>query len=194
MKRRLALLLMAAITAAGLTGCVKIIDKGTESQYMGVEVFDAASDSSSTWAPIVEEITGKAADITELLGAEGIGKEAVAVSGSAEIAEFESKANGKKNALILKVDGYEGTVKIQIGSIYSGTDVRDIQSLKEFGSFTNQTEWSEYAKALNAEVDTQVVAPLALDDSAVGKTVTFVGAASASGDEVTVTPVTMTVE
>lgn len=190
MKKRLTLFLTVMLATVSLNGCVKIIDKGTESQYTGVEEFDAAANSSSTWTPIVEEITANAKELTEVIGS--IDKNAIAVSGSAEVAEFESKANGKKNALVLKVDG--AAVKIQIGTIYSGTDVRDVQSLKEFGSFTNQTEWSEYAKALNAEVDAQVVAPLALDESVVGKTVTFVGAASASGDEVTITPVALTVE
>ena len=53
---------------------------------------------------------------------------------------------------------------------------------------------SQYAKALNEQADTQVVAPLALDESAAGKTVTFVGAAVQSGDTVTITPVSMTIE
>ena len=163
MKRRLTLFAAMIFASVSLTGCVKIIDKGTESQYTGVEEFDASADSSSTWAPIVEEIQGNAKELTEIIGS--IDKNAVAVKGSAEVAEFESKANGKKNALILKVDG--ANVKIQIGSIYSGTDVRDVQTLKEFGSFTNQTEWSEYAKALNAELDAQVVSPLGLDESVV---------------------------
>jgi len=193
MKKKAMLLVAAAALAVCLTGCVKIIDKGTEGQYTGVEEFDAAADSSSDWSQVVEEITANAADISELLSGDGIGKVA-AVSGTAEAKEFESKANGKKNALILDIEGYDGTVKIQVGSIYSGTDVRDIQTVKKFEDFTNQTEWSQYAKALNAEVDAQVVAPLSIDDSVVGKTVTFVGAASASGDEVTITPVSMSIE
>ena len=92
------------------------------------------------------------------------------------------------------MEGCDDTVKVQIGSIYSGTDVRDIQTIKNFESFTNQTEWSQYAKALNAQVDSLVVAPLSIDDSVVGKTVTLVGAASASGGEITITPVSMTIE
>ena len=92
------------------------------------------------------------------------------------------------------MEGIDGTVKVQIGSIYSGTEVRDVQSVKNFESFTNQTEWSQYAKALNSEVDAQVVAPLGIDDSVVGKKVSIIGAASASGDEVTITPVSITIE
>ncbi|MBP3902665.1 MAG: DUF2291 family protein, partial [Blautia sp.] len=124
---------------------------------------------------------------------DGLSK-AAAVSVEASVKEFESKANGKKNALILDVEGVDGTVKVQIGSIYSGTEVRDVQTVKNFESFTNQTEWSQYAKALNSEVDAQVVVPLGIDDSVVGKKVSIIGAASASGDEVTITPVSITIE
>ena len=193
MKKTVSLVLTAVMMACCLTGCVKIIDKGTEGEYTGEVAFDAAADSSSDWDQIVAEITGEAKPLPELLAGDGVGK-ASAVAVEAAVKEFESKANGKKNALILDVEGYDGIVKVQIGSIYSGTEVRDLQTLKNFESFTNQTEWSQYAKALNAEVDAQVVAPLAIDENVVGKKVTLVGAASASGDEVTITPVTMTIE
>ena len=175
------------------TGCVKIIDKGTEGQYTGEVAFDASADSSSDWDQVVAEITENAKDLSELLAGDGVGK-ASAVSVTAKVKEYESKAKGMKNALILDVEGYDGTVKVQIGSIYSGSEVRDVQSVKKFENFTNQTEWSQYAKALNAQVDSLVVAPLSIDDSVVGKTVTLVGAASASGGEITITPVSMTIE
>ncbi len=193
MKKTIALMLAGAMAAVSLTGCVKIIDKGTEGEYTGEVAFDAAADSSSDWGQVVTEITDNAAELTELLGGDWDGK-AAAVKVTAPVKEFESKANGKKNALILDVEGFDGTVKVQVGSIYSGTDVRDVQTVKNFESFTNQTEWSQYAKALNAEVDAQVVASLGIDEGVVGKTVTLVGAASKSGDEVSVTPVSMTIE
>ena len=191
MKRKLLLMLAGIMTALCVTGCVKIIDKGTEGKYTGETEFDAASNSGGDWEKVVAEITENAVDLTEKAGE--IDK-ACAVSASGKVKEYESKANGKKNALILEVEGCDDTVKVQIGSIYSGTDVRDIQTIKNFESFTNQTEWSQYAKALNSQVDAQVVAPLSIDDSVVGKTVTLVGAASASGGEITITPVTMTIE
>ena len=193
MKKGLILTLASVFVAVSLTGCVKVIDKGSEAEYTGEQAFDASANSNSDWDQIAQDVTGKAQDLAELLKGDGVDK-AQAVSGTATVAEFESKANGKKNALILELEDYDGTVKIQIGSIYSGTDVRDVQGVKVFEDFTNQTEWSQYGKALNALVDEQVIAPLALDDSVVGKTVTFVGAASASGGEVTITPISLTVE
>ncbi len=191
MKRKLLLMLAGVMTALCVTGCVKVIDKGTEGKYTGETEFDAASNSGGDWEKVVAEITENAVDLSEQAGK--IDK-TCAVSASGKVKEYESKANGKKNALILEVEGCDDTVKVQIGSIYSGTDVRDIQTIKNFESFTNQTEWSQYAKALNAQVDSLVVAPLSIDDSVVGKTVTLVGAASASGGEITITPVSMTIE
>lgn len=192
MKKKLLLMLAGVMTALCVTGCVKVIDKGTEGQYTGETEFDAASNSGGDWEKVVAEITENAVELSEQAG-KGLDK-ATAVSVSGEVKEFESKANGKKNSLILDVEGVDDLVKVQIGSIYSGTDIRDVQTVKNFESFTNQTEWSQYAKALNAEVDSKVVAPLSLDDSVVGKGVVIVGAANESGGEITITPVSITIE
>ena len=127
------------------------------------------------------------------LAALGDGK---AVTLRGVVTEYVSKANGKKNSLTVVPDGYEGSAvfSVQIGSIYSGTSVRDVQTVKAFGDFTNQTEWSQYAKALNSELDAQVVAPLAIDGSIQGKTISLTGTAVAAGGEVTVTPIALTIE
>lgn len=193
MKKRLVSVMTAVCLAFTLTGCVKIIDKGTEGEYTGEVAFDAAADSSSDWGQISAEIEEKAAEISEVMGS-GIGSEAVAVKGTATVKEYIEK--GPKHILAITPDGYDGseTFMLQIGSVYSGTSLRDIQTLKIFENFTNQTEWSQYAKALNAEMHAQVVEPLGLDDSAVGKKVTFIGAATQSGSEVTITPSSLTVE
>ena len=193
MKKQIILAAALAAAALTMTGCVKVIDKGTEGQYTGEVAFDAAADSSGDWEQISGEITDNAKDIADVLSGDGIG-DVAAVSGTAEVTEFISK--GPKNILAVTVDGYDGkeTFLVQIGSVYSGTAIRDAQTVKGFEQFTNQTEWSAYAKALNAEMHAQVMEPLGLDDSVVGKKITFIGAATKSGDEVTVTPVALTVE
>ena len=195
MKKRISLLVVLALLALSLTGCVKIIDKGTESQYTGIEAFDAAADSSNDWGQIATEIEGKAADLAAVLTEAPIAG-ATAVTGTGTVTEFVSKASGKKNSLVIALDGYDGdaVITMQVGSIYTGTAVRDAQTLKKFEDFTNQTEWSEYAKALNAEMHAQVVAPLALDESVQGKKITFTGVATQSGSDVMITPVAVTVE
>lgn len=195
MKKRVFFMAMAAIMAVSFTGCgiVKVVPIGEEAAYSGEEVFDSAAESSSDWEQVVSEVTDGAADLAEVLNGDGVGT-AAAVSGTAKIVEFNTDT--PKYYLLIEPEGYTGDaeIRIQAGGVYSGTALRDVQTVKNFESFTNQTEWSQYGKALNSEVDTQVVAPLALDDSVAGKTVTFVGAATESTGAVSITPVSLTIE
>ena len=196
MKKKLSLIAVMALSVVCLTGCgiVTVVPIGEEASFTGEEVFDSGAESSGDWTAVVEEITGAAKDLAEVMNGDGIGSGSVAVSGTASMVEFNTET--PKYYLLITPDGYSGSeeFRIQAGGVYSGTAVRDAQTVKVFEDFTNQTEWSQYAKALNEQVDAQVVAPLALDGSAAGKTVTFVGAAVQSGDTVTITPVSLTVE
>lgn len=185
---------VAVVLVVFLALSAKVIDKGTEGQYTGEVAFDASASSSGDWESVVAEITGNAQDIVAVdLAALGDG---TAVSLKGTVTEYVSKANGKKNSIVVAPEGYEGDAvfSVQLGSIYSGTAVRDAQTVKAFADFTNQTEWSQYAKALNSQLDELVVAPLAIDEGIKGKTVTIVGAATADGGEISITPVAMTIE
>ena len=194
MKTKIALIVVCVALVAFLAMSAKVIDKGTEGQYTGEVAFDASASSSGDWDSVVSEITQNAQDIATMdLSALGDGK---AVSLKGTVSAYVSKASGKKNSITVAPEGYSGSAvfSVQLGSIYSGTAVRDAQTVKAFADFTNQTEWSQYAKALNSQLDELVVAPLAIDESIQGKTVEIVGAATASGDEVTITPISMTIE
>ncbi|MBQ7262604.1 MAG: DUF2291 family protein [Synergistaceae bacterium] len=177
-----------------LASSAKVIDVGTEDQHTGVVAFDARTSSGDDWEAIVAEIMADAVDVQSLdLSDLGAGK-AVRLRGT--VSGYSAKANGKKAVLTVVPDGHvgDGTFVVQVGSIYTGTAVRDVQTVKAFGDFTNQTEWSQYAKALNAQLHELVVAPLALGEDAEGKTISLVGAATASGSEVTIVPVVLSVE
>lgn len=200
MKKKLIWIIIAVVLVAFVVCNMKVIDKGTESQYTGVVVFDAQSSSSGDWDNVVSEITGKAVDITTIETLDkstlGLGT-AVTVKGT--VAEYSSKATGKKNSITVVPDGYTGDVVfvVELGSIYTSTNtaLRDTQTAKSLtNDFTNQTEWSQYAKALNDQSYANVVTPLSIDESIQGKTVTIVGAATASGKTVTITPVSMSIE
>lgn len=193
-KKKIVWIVLVVALVVFLALSAKVIDKGTEGQYTGEVAFDANASSSGDWESVVSEITGDAQDIADMdLTALGDGK---AVSLKGTVTDYVSKAAGKKNSIIVAPEGYTGdaTFSVQLGSIYSGTAVRDSQTLKAFADFTNQTEWSQYAKALNTQLDELVVAPLAIDESVKGKTVSIVGAATASGGEVTITPIAITIE
>ena len=193
-KSKIILIVCAVALVAFLAFSAKVIDKGTEDQYTGEVAFDASASSSGDWDAVLQEITGSAEDIATVdLSALGDGR---AVSLKGTVTEYVSKAAGKKNSITVAPEGYSGDAvfSVQLGSIYSGTAVRDAQTVKSFGDFTNQTEWSQYAKALNSQLDELVVAPLGIDESIKGKTVSVVGAATASDGEVTITPVAITIE
>ncbi len=196
MKKRISLIITAVLVSISLTGCgfVTVVPIGQESSFTGETEFDSGAESSNDWSKITEELTGAAQNLSDVLNGNGIEGDAQAVLGTAKIIEFNTDT--PKYFLLVELDGYNGDseIKIQAGGVYSGTAIRDAQTLKGFKDFTNQTEWSQYAKALNAEADTQIVAPLGLDESAAGKTVTFVGAAAESGGTVTITPVSLSIE
>ena len=193
-KSKIILIVVCVALVVFLAMSAKVIDKGTEGQYTGEVAFDAGASSSDDWGAVVSEITANAQDIASMdLSALGDGK-AVTLKGT--VSAFESKAGGKKNSITVAPEGYSGDAvfTVQLGSIYSGTAVRDVQTVKSFGDFTNQTEWSQYAKALNSQLHELVVAPLNIDESIQGKTVTITGAATGSAGSVDITPVAIAIE
>ena len=194
MNKKVIWIILVVVLVVFLALSAKVIDKGTEGQYTGEVAFDASASSGDDWSAVLGEITGKAEDIASVdLAALGDGK-AVTLKGT--VTGYESKASGKKNTLTVAPEGYSGDAvfTVQLGSIYSGTAIRDTQTVKAFGDFTNQTEWSAYAKALNSEMHEQVVVPLNIDESIQGKTVTIVGAATGAGNDINITPVAIAIE
>ena len=192
MKKKLVLMITAIMASLSITACgiVTVVPIGQESSFTGQQEFDSSAESSNDWTAVVDELKANATDAAQAIGA-GVGG-GTAVTGTAKIVEYNTET--PKHYLLVTLDGYEGEVQIQAGGVYSGTALRDTQTLKGFESFTNQTEWSQYAKALNKEADTQVVAPLGLDESVAGKTVTFTGAAAESSGKIVITPVEMSIE
>lgn len=186
MKKQIALLLATVMLAAGVTGCgiVKVVKIGQEGALTGETEFDSSQQSGQDWEHVVAEITENAKDLKEVEG--GIGSDAVAVSGTAVIKEWNHD-QAVKTYIVL--DGFENEVQIQTGSVYTGTAIRDLQTLKKFSDFKNQTEWSEYAKSLNKESDALVVQPLSLSDDVNGKEITFVGGAVKKAGKITITVV-----
>ncbi len=194
MNKKIIWIILAVVLVVFLALSAKVIDKGTEGQYTGEVAFDASASSGDDWSAVLGEITGKAEDIASVdLAALGDGK-AVTLKGT--VTGYESKASGKKNTITVAPEGYSGDAvfTVQLGSIYSGTAIRDTQTVKAFGDFTNQTEWSAYAKALNSEMHDKVIVPLNIDEGIQGKTVTVIGAATGSGTDINITPVAITIE
>lgn len=192
MKKKVILAAAAVLAAVSLTGCgfVKVVPIGEEDAYSGKQTFDASADSSSDWASVVEDLSSNAQEIADAASAGVTG--ATAVKGTGTITEYNTDT--PKHYLVVEVDGCDTEIQIRTDGPNSSTAIRDLQTLKAFESFTNQTEWSAYGKALNKEAVANVIDPLGIDESVVGKTATFIGGAEANGDAVSITPVALTIE
>lgn len=195
MKSRRILAVLAACTAVTFTGCgvVTVVPIGEEASYTGKQEFDSAAESEGDWSSVVADISQKAQDLVELLNGDGI-TETTAVKGTGKIKEYNTDT--PRHYLVVELDGFTGTkeIRVRTDGPNSSTAIRDLQSLKNFESFTNQTEWSSYGKELNKQALAQVIDPLEIDESVVGKTVTFTGGAEAGADAVTITAVELTIE
>ena len=195
MKSRRILAVLAACTAVTFTGCgvVTVVPIGEEASYTGKQEFDSAAESEGDWSSVVADISQKAQDLVELLNGDGI-TETTAVKGTGKIKEYNTDT--PKHYLVVELDGFTGTkeIRVRTDGPNSSTAIRHLQSLKNFESFTNQTEWSSYGKELNKQALAQVIDPLEIDESVVGKTVTFTGGAEAGADAVTITAVELTIE
>ena len=102
----------------------------------------------------------------------------------------------KSGFMTLKINGYEGpvVVKMQIGSVYKGSAVRDCLSFIKYEDYTNQVEWAKVSQAIHEVVDKDIVKKLDLA-SIQGKTISFVGCFSVNGDkEILITPVEVSVK
>lgn len=211
MRKRI-LVVMAALSVAMLsTGCVKIIDKGTEGQYTGKVEFNASDNVEEMWKEAVKDISDRAVDLpTFLKEANGdlsslvdkYGKYSMGTSGSISypvkgtgVVE-EVETSKKAGYITVKLDGYDGAevIKMQVGSIYKGSSTRDTLTIINYGDYTNQEEWGDVSKTLHEKIDKEVIGGVDLT-SIQGKTVDFVGTFTVDGnDELLITPVVLTVQ
>ncbi len=193
MKSKLIMLSLLASMVIVSMGCgiVKVVPIGQEANYTGSTTFDASAEAADSWDYVVEEITGNAQPLGDTIS--GMEKGTVyTVSFSGKVNEHNTDT--PKGYLDVTVDGVSNAVHVQVGKVYSGTTVRDAQTYKSYQDFTNQTEWSEYAKTLNSNVNDNVVANIDVEGS-VGKTIEVIGTFEYDGtDTLVVTPVVITVE
>lgn len=208
MKRHILVLTALLSLVAMCTGCVKVIDKGTESLYTGKTVFSAEDTAEQLWDSVAENITENAVELNTLL-AEADGKltsvaETYGVNGKAN---YPVRGTGvvetvdtSKSAgyLVVKLDGYEGAeeIRIQVGPTFKNKDVLgDTQTITGFGDYTNQTEWGQVKDALIDQVAEKVLAPVDVNGLE-GKTVEFTGAfgAAVGSSDILIIPVALIVK
>jgi predicted lipoprotein len=211
MKKKIAILMMAAVMMISATGCVKVVKIGEESSLTGKTDFSASDSVSDLWESAQEDIEGRAVDLGDFLTeangdlsslADKYGKYSMGTSGSISYpvkgTGTVEEVNQEKKAgyMTVKLDGYDGpeVIKIQIGSIYKGSSTRDTLTIIDFGNYTNQEEWAAISQELHTMIDENVIQP-ADPASLEGKTIDFVGTFTVDGnDELLITAVKLDVE
>ena len=115
------------------------------------------------------------------------------VKGTAVVEEVNQEK--KAGYMVVKPEGYDGDVivKLQIGSVYKGSSVRDSLDFIKFGDYKNQQEWAAVSQSLHDIIDTTVV-KAAAPENLQGRTIEFTGTFTANkDDEILITPVKLTV-
>ena len=205
----LALLLCLIVTLA-MTGCVKVVEIGKEDELTGNKKFDAAKNVEEFWeSQAVPELKEKAIDLAELLNQSngdfatladkghysmGNGGElSFVVKGEGVVEEVNRQK--KAGYMIVKLNGYDGqTVKLQIGSVYKGSAVRDNLSFIKYEDYANQVDWAKISQNIHAVIDKEVIGKLAMP-ALIGKNISFVGAFGVDKKtEILVTPIEIVVK
>lgn len=185
--------LLAGMLAVSATGCgiVKVIPKGQEAKYTGQTTFDASAEAEADWQKVVDEVTENAQDLASVAGNVKSG-ESYSVKFTGKATEYNTDT--PKGYLAVQVDGVSEPVQVGVGTVITGTAMRDCQTLKKFVDFKNQTEWSEYGRQLNQKSIDNVIKKNDIGKDTVGKTVDVVGCLSLRQEKLWVTAVSITVE
>lgn len=216
MKKRLVSLmaacLLVAVTSMSLTGCVKVVKIGEEGKLTGDVEFNAGDSVEAIWETgVLPELEGKAVELPRFMEessgdvkslVDKYGKYSMGTSGEINYTVKGTgtveEVNQEKKAgyMVVKVDGYDGpaVIKLQIGSVYKGSSVRDSLDFIKFGDYKNQQEWAAVSQSLHNVIDEKVI-KAAAPETLQGKTITFVGTFTAnSNDEILITPVELSAD
>lgn len=195
-----------------MSGCVKVVKIGHEDEVTGTVRFNAAKDVAKIWsAKALPELQKKAVNLSEFLkeangdlkkpakkyGRYSMGDKgelSYVVKGTGSVLEVHKEKQA--GYMTVKPDGYTGPIqiKLQIGSIYKGSALRDSLSFIKFEDYTNQVDWAKVSQSLHDTVNKEVVGPLDFK-TIQGKKISFVGCFSVDKkDELLITPVVLKVE
>ena len=214
MKKRMLIagLTSVMVLSSLMTGCVKIVKQGQEATLTKEVTFDAGSDVASIWdSAALPELQKKAIDLktflTEANGnieslADKYGKRAqgadsavsFTVKGTAKVDSVNTESAAGYMTLLL--DGYTGkeVLKLQTGSVFKGTAVRDSLDIIKFNDYKNQVDYAAVSKSIHDTIKKTVYGDVDAK-TLVGKQIEFVGCFTFSkNEELIITPVSMTVK
>lgn len=170
--------------------------------------FDAANYVESLWTEDVPVALERAVDLRELLPAlaadppaagerwgrrEGSGPFHVIVEGTGRVVGVDTSSRTGLARVEVETPAGAGEVVLQVGPVLRGTSIRDALPGVSFDQFLNQIQYAEVANALNARIESGLLASLDREGLE-GKRIRFVGMATLGEGPLIVTPVQIDAE
>jgi predicted lipoprotein len=213
MKKRILVVLMAAVIAMStMTGCMKIVKIGEEGKLTGEVSFNAGDNVANIWeSAALPELTEKAVDLPTFLSeANGdlksladkygrysmgtTGELSYTVKGTATVKEVNTEK--KAGYMEVTLDSYSGpiVIRLQIGSVFKGSAVRDSLSMIKFEEYKNQVDYAAVSQSIHQVIMDTVISKIDLA-SIKGKKVDFTGCFTVDKeDTILITPVILAVK
>ena len=211
MLKKITAILLAAALSTCFTGCVTIVKTGEEAALTGDVAFNAGDNVATIWdSQAVPSLNEKAVDLAAFLTEAGgdlkslasrygkysmgdSGELSYTVKGIVTVAEVNTEK--KAGYMVVTVDGYTGpeVVRLQIGSVFKGSAVRDSLDFIKFEDYKNQVDYAAVSQSIHEVIQSTVISGLELD-SLVGKQIEFTGCFTVDKtDELLITPIQITV-
>lgn len=118
------------------------------------------------------------------------------VKGAGKVVAINTKSRAGTLTINLNANGPPESVQLQIGPVVLGTALRDATGLVTFSQFTNQVDYADASKEMNARALKMALNGLDLS-TLMGKTISFYGAFTfdpESKSPITITPIKIEVK
>jgi len=183
-----------------LSGCVTIVKKGEEGELTNEATFNAGDSVEKIWeSEALPNLEEKAVNISDFLKeangdlnslADAYGNYSMGTSGELSYVikgtfEIIEVVNDKKAGyMLVKADGYDGplVIKIQIGSVFKGSSVRDSLDFIKFEDYKNQVDYAAISQSINDYIQKNLLDTIDLA-SMQGKKIDVIGCFTVSGQE-----------
>jgi predicted lipoprotein len=203
MPRTLSWLVIVAVATLTLSGCKILPTPKNGEAGSAAAAFDPDKMAAEMWAtkviPYLEQKAGSFAEVNALAktdpaaaGARYGNPKKQANSPWTYAARLEGRivaanTQSRNGRIDVDIDGdAKADVRVQIGPAIQGTAIRDTLDFVNFNDFTNQIDFAQFGKALNAYADKTVLSKLPREQLE-GRSVKVLGAyALASGSDLPV--------
>ncbi|MFA6849020.1 MAG: DUF2291 domain-containing protein [Selenomonadaceae bacterium] len=211
-KQAFIVVVMCLVMVFSLAGCVKVVQIGHEGDLTGDVAFNAAENVADLWeSQAIPLLQKEAVDLPQFLTESNGNLKALAkkygrysmgdkgelsyvVKGQGKVMEVNREK--KAGFLLMKIDGYDGPtiVKLQIGTVYKGSAVRDRLEFIKYEDYKNQVDWAKVSQSIHDVVNKKIIEKLDMD-TLKGKNIKFIGCFTVDkADEILITPVEVTVQ